>query len=44
MHETINEGDDAGSVGEDLVPFAERLVGRQDHRAIGLDPVSWTPR
>jgi hypothetical protein len=26
MHETVNEGDDAGGVGEDLVPFAEGFV------------------
>jgi hypothetical protein len=26
MHQTIDEGDDAGSVGEDLVPFAEGFV------------------
>ena len=26
MHQPINEGDDAGGVGEDLVPFAKALV------------------
>jgi hypothetical protein len=26
MHETVNEGDDAGGVGEDLVPFSEGFV------------------
>ena len=36
MHETINEGDDAGGGGEDLVPFAKWLVGRQDHGAVEL--------
>ena len=29
MHQAIDEGHDAGSVGEDLVPFAEGLVGRE---------------
>ena len=36
MHETVNEGDDAGGVREDLVPFAERFVGRQDDRTMQL--------
>ena len=30
MHQPIDEGDDAGGVGEDLVPFAEGFVGGQD--------------
>src|SRR5262249_31223790 len=30
MNEAIDEGDDAGSVGEHLVPFAERTVGGDD--------------
>ncbi len=28
MHEPVDEGDDAGGIGEDLVPFAERFVVR----------------
>ena len=27
MHESIDEGDDAAGVGEDLIPFAEGFVG-----------------
>lgn len=30
MDEAVDEGDSAGGVGEDLVPFAERLVGGQE--------------
>ena len=30
MHQPINEGDDAGCVGEDRVPFAEGLVGGEN--------------
>jgi hypothetical protein len=26
MHQPIHEGDDAGGVGEDLIPFAKGLV------------------
>ena len=36
MHETVNEGDNAGGVREDLVPFSERFIGRQDHGAMEL--------
>ena len=36
MHKTVDERDDAGGIGEDLVPFAERFVGRQDHRTMQL--------
>jgi hypothetical protein len=34
MHEAVHEGDDAGGVGEDLVPFAECFVGGQDRGAL----------
>ena len=30
VDEAIDEGDDAGGVGEDLAPFGERLVGAQE--------------
>ncbi len=30
VDEAIDQGDDAGGVGEDLVPFGERFVGRND--------------
>ena len=30
MDEAVDEGDDAGGVGEHVVPFAEDLVGGQD--------------
>ena len=30
MHQPIDEGDDAGGVGEDLVPFAKAFVRGQD--------------
>src|SRR4029434_1037817 len=30
MHETIDEGDHAGGVGEDLVPFGKGAVGGDD--------------
>ena len=33
MHEPVDEGDDAGGIGEDLVPFAERPVRCQDQGA-----------
>ena len=34
MHEPVHEGYDAGRIGEDLVPFAEGLVGRQHGGAL----------
>jgi hypothetical protein len=36
MHEPIDEGDETGGIGEDLVPFAEGLVGGQQHTAVLL--------
>ena len=30
MDETIDEGDDTGGVGEDLIPFAEGAIGRDE--------------
>jgi len=36
MHQPIDESDDAGGVGEDLVPFAKGAVGGQDHAAVLL--------
>ena len=34
MDQPIDEGDDAGGVGEDLVPFAKRLVGGEYRGAL----------
>lgn len=34
MHEAVDEGDDAGGIGEELVPFAEGLVGGDDDGAL----------
>jgi hypothetical protein len=34
VHESIDESDDAAGVGEDLVPFAEGLVGGEDDRTV----------
>ena len=33
MNETIDCGERHGGIGEDLSPFAERLVGGDEHRA-----------
>jgi hypothetical protein len=30
MDQPIDEGDDAGGVGEDLIPFSKGFVGRQN--------------
>ena len=30
MHEPVDEGDDTGGIGEDLVPFGKRPVRGQD--------------
>ncbi len=34
MHEPIDEGDDAAGIREDLIPFAKRLIGRDNHRTL----------
>src|SRR5580658_4786088 len=34
MHQPVDQRDDAGGVREDLAPFAERLVGREDQRTL----------
>jgi hypothetical protein len=36
MHEPIDEGSNIGSVREDLVPFAEVIVGRRGHETLQL--------
>ena len=36
MHEPIDEGDHAGGIGEDLVPFAEGFVRGQNDAAVQL--------
>jgi hypothetical protein len=38
VHEPINEGDDASGVREDLIPFAEGLVCRDDDGALPVAP------
>ncbi len=32
MHQSVDDGDDAGGVGEHLAPFGERSVGGEDSR------------
>jgi len=36
MDEPVDEGDDARSVGEDLVPLSEGLVGGEYDRLVGV--------
>ena len=36
VHETIHQGDNAGRVREDLVPFSERFVRCQDNGTVEL--------
>jgi hypothetical protein len=36
MREPIDEGDDAGGIEEDLVPFSEGFVGRQNQGEVQL--------
>src|SRR5690242_4360398 len=39
MQQAVQQGHDAGSVGEDFVPLFERLVGGEDHRFSFVAPV-----
>ena len=34
MHEAVDEGDDAGGVGEDLCPFSKHFIGRKQDRPV----------
>lgn len=36
MHEAVSVGDDAGGVGYDLNPFAERIAGLLDYGTMEL--------
>jgi hypothetical protein len=36
VDEAVDEGDDAGGVGEDLAPFGEGLVGAEEQRSVGV--------
>ena len=39
MHQAIQQRDDAGSVGEDLIPFFKRSIGGEDDRFALVAPV-----
>jgi len=38
VHEPIDQGDDTAGVGEDLIPFAEGFIGREDYGALLVAP------
>ena len=38
VDEAVDEGDDTGGVGEDVVPFPERFIGSEDNGPVLISP------